>query len=228
MAEDKLEKVKAVDKKSRISTIEEQLSQINQPIEGKFEAMMDKKLPEHTVAEKAVESVEEKKKESLDNVAGKKGPDQSIPTSNELVEQTKDTVNRIEKVKETLETAQVEIKRPVQRLMRNKLTHIEDSLRIATTKSGAETTKEVPEVAGEKKEFSPLTNFIDHLTHSQVQLENLGAYLESMQASNEELAPANMLAIQIKVNHVQQELEFFTNLLNKSLESTKALMNVQV
>jgi hypothetical protein len=37
-----------------------------------------------------------------------------------------------------------------------------------------------------------------------------------------------MLAMQVKVGFVQQEMEFFTGMLNKALESTKTLMNVQV
>jgi hypothetical protein len=37
-----------------------------------------------------------------------------------------------------------------------------------------------------------------------------------------------MLRIQLKVGYITQEVEFFTAVLNKALESTKTIMNVQV
>ena len=43
-----------------------------------------------------------------------------------------------------------------------------------------------------------------------------------------QITPANMLAIQMKMGYVQQQIELFTSLLNKALESTKTIMNVQV
>jgi len=43
-----------------------------------------------------------------------------------------------------------------------------------------------------------------------------------------QLSPATMLLIQIKVGYIQQEIELFTSMLNKALESTKTIMNVQV
>jgi hypothetical protein len=49
-----------------------------------------------------------------------------------------------------------------------------------------------------------------------------------MHLNNKEITPANMLRIQMKVSYMQQEIEFFTAVLNKALESTKTIMNVQV
>lgn len=54
------------------------------------------------------------------------------------------------------------------------------------------------------------------------------AFLESMGNRREEISTANMMAIQIKVQQVQQELEFFSNLLNQAMQASKTLMNVQV
>ena len=141
----------------------------------------------------------------------------------ELVAQTQNTVSEIEKVKETL-TAQPAIKGSYRNLLNNKLTHIDDNLRIALSKAGVEY------VAPEKQANSvnPIVRFLGNLSHAQFQLESLGTYLEGMSNAKEPLSPANMLAIQIKVTHVQQELEFFTSLLNNALQSTKTLMNVQV
>lgn len=118
------------------------------------------------------------------------------------------------------------IKKDFRPVMRNKLTHMEDSLdslRAALSNAGVEYT--APET---KSSHNPIERFLGNLEHAQIQIDNLGGFLAAMDAKNQELSPANMLAIQIKVNHVQQELEFFTSMLNKALESTKTIMNVQV
>lgn len=229
-AEDKIEKIDALDKKARLSKIDEQLEALNKPVEGKFEAALDQQnIPskmganigphEAGLAKTTTGGVETTAPLHVQNSS-------SVPTTEQIQARSKEAIQKIEAVKETLETAQVEIKRPVQKLMQDKLNHIDDNIRVALSKAGTEVT-EPPAKTGEQP-FSPIKNFIDHLTHAQYQLENLGTYLESMAADKRELAPANMLAIQIKVTHIQQEVEFFSNLLNKSLESTKALMNVQV
>lgn len=229
MSEEKIEKIKTVDKKSRITQIEEQISQINQPIEGKFEALLDKTHPEKMlgVAHTSESGANAKDVEAAAKLEG--AQQGAIPTSKEVIALTKETTQKIEGIKEALQTAEssnVDIKKPVEQLMQSKLTHVEDQLKIALSKAGMEVSPEAPQAVTEQ--FTPIANFINHLTHSQYQLESLGNYIDGLVASKGELSAANMLSIQIKVTHVQQELEFFSNLLNKALESTKALLNVQV
>ncbi len=225
-ANDKIEKITSLDsKESGVDKLGKEV-QKTQPVEGKFEAIMDKKVPEQEVAKTVIP---EANKPSVEDVAkdaqGK--PIDPGKTADELAKQTKEASQRIDAIKSELETPELTIKKPVNKLMSNKLTHIDDSLRIALAKAGTEKA----EVPAENK-LAGVPNaalkFLDHLSHAQYQLDHLGSYLEAMVNTGKELSPANMLAIQVKVNHVQQELEFFTNLLNKSLESTKALMNVQV
>jgi len=225
--EGKIERVASLDEKeTQVDKMETKVTERTQPVEGKFEAMMDKKLPEQDAATKTAAS----EKPNVEDIAREQSQVQTqnrALTNQDLVAQTSEASQRIEQVKSELETPDLEIKKPVRRLMRNKLTHIADDLRIALSKAGTEPVQ-APEVAGSQQIPSAATKFFDHLTHAQYQLDHLGSYLQAMVATDKDLAPANMLAIQIKVNKVQQELEFFTNLLNKSLESTKALMNVQV
>ena len=66
------------------------------------------------------------------------------------------------------------------------------------------------------------------LTNSQQQLENLNGTIAHLNIAGPNLSPANMLAIQLKMNAVTQQIELFTSLLNKALESAKTIMNVQV
>ena len=224
---EKIQKVASLDsKESRVDKLEKEVVQKTQPVEGKFESIMDKKLPEQEAAKTIAPEANKPNVEDIaKDMQGK--PIDPGQTTKELAEQTKQASQRIDAIKSELETPDLTIKKPVDRLMRNRLTHVDDSLRIALSRAGTEEVK-APAETGLSAVPNAATKFLDHLTHSQHQLDHLGSYLEAMVNRDQELTPANMLAIQVKVSHVQQELEFFTNLLNKSLESTKALMNVQV
>jgi hypothetical protein len=86
-----------------------------------------------------------------------------------------------------------------------------------------------PQPAGNQSGLiAPIDRFIGFLTHGQYQLQKLASDVQMMHLNKEEISPASMLAIQIKVGYVQQEIEFFANMLNKALESTKTIMNVQI
>lgn len=109
-------------------------------------------------------------------------------------------------------------------LLKNRLSHIDDTLKIALSRAGLEYTPptQAPAVT------NPIEKFLGYLSHGQHQLQNLGQAVAQVQSKGMDVTPADMLAIQVKVNQIQQELEFFTNILNKALESTKTLMNVQI
>lgn len=79
-------------------------------------------------------------------------------------------------------------------------------------------------------EKSPAIRFLSYLTESD---KRLGSFVDELKGlkigeKGQKLSPETLFAVQIKLNFVQQELEFFTTTLNKSLESTKTLMNVQI
>lgn len=145
-----------------------------------------------------------------------------------LVKQTKEAISKIDEIKQTLENPNVQIKSTVQHLLQNKLSHIDDSLKIALTKVGMEyNPKENISGTGTPR-ANPIDRFLGFVTDGQNQLEHLGNTLSVMGVNGKELTPTNMLAIQVKMGWIQQELELFSNLLNKSLESIKTIMNVQV
>jgi hypothetical protein len=106
-----------------------------------------------------------------------------------------------------------------------RLIHIDASLKSALGVAGAEV--KAPPPLPTKGE-APLVRFLNYLTHGDRQLSQLVAEVQTYNTKDEPLTPAKLLAIQIKLNFVQQELEFFTNVLNKALESTKTLMNIQI
>lgn len=147
-----------------------------------------------------------------------------------LKKQAQDVISQIDQVKAQLSQSQGEIKPGYQTLLRNRLTHIDDNLRIALSKAGVEYTAPPSLSADVKgKRANPIEIFISWLSHSQHQLENLNKTVDQLGiGDNSQLSPASMLTMQIKIGHVQHQIELFTNLLNKALEGTKTILNVQV
>lgn len=139
--------------------------------------------------------------------------------------QSKQIISQLEDVKKQLSDSKVEIKPSYQTLLRNRLTHIDDNLKIALSKAGVE--YKLPAVEA-KQSTNPVKRFIDSLTNSQDQLDNLNATIDALRGKDQVISPADMLALQMKMGQIQQQVELFTTLLNKALESTKTIMNVQV
>ncbi|CAF24120.1 hypothetical protein [Candidatus Protochlamydia amoebophila] len=151
----------------------------------------------------------------------------STLTPEELRNQAQSVIAQIDQVKTQLSQTQAEIKPSYQNLLRNRLTHIDDNLKIALSKAGVEYTPPAAQVT-DINSPNPIKRFIGYLTSSQYQLEHLNQTIEHLNLTKVQMTPASMLAIQIKVGYIQQQIELFTSLLNKALESTKTIMNVQV
>jgi hypothetical protein len=140
--------------------------------------------------------------------------------------QAKQVISQLDQVKSQLSQAKTEIKPSYQTLLRNRLTHIDDNLKIALSKAGVEHTP--PPTTGKAEKTNPIQRFINMVSDSQHQLENIHNTVDQLNIGGTQISPANMLAIQIKMGYIQQQIELFTSLLNKALESTKTIMNVQV
>lgn len=147
-----------------------------------------------------------------------------VPTTQELIAETNKAVQGMESVKRKLATPGLELQNAEVHNLKNKLSHIQDSIKIALGKVGLDYTP--PETP--KGLISPLQKFIGHLTHGQAQLESLSTDVTNLANEKTTLHPSQMLALQVKIGFINQELEFFASALNKSLESFKTIMNVQV
>lgn len=144
-----------------------------------------------------------------------------------LVSQTQEAVSKITEIKKLLASPDVRLKDSTSKLLRGKLDHIYDNLKVALSHAGLEYNPTAA-AAPEGTHPNPIARFLGFLTDGQFQLQNLGAELQATTATRKELSPVNMLAIQVKVTQIQQELELFTSLLSKGLESIKTIMNIQV
>lgn len=92
-------------------------------------------------------------------------------TPEELRNRANGLIAQIETVKQSLVAAEAEIKPSYQTLLKNRLTHVNENLRLALTKAGVET---IPQEGDEKKSsFNPIQQFLGYLTQSQYQIKHL-------------------------------------------------------
>jgi hypothetical protein len=143
----------------------------------------------------------------------------------ELAKHSEDIIAQIDTLKSKLQTPDLDLRSGMQNVLKDKLNHIDENLKVALEKAGLEY---VPPDLQKNGLATPIERFVGLLTHGQTQLETLTKDIKTMRDKGAEINPADMLLIQVKVTHVQQEIELFTSMLNKALESTKTVMNVQV
>lgn len=219
---DKIEEVSKVTRNKSVGTPGEEVVERVAPNKESFDNLMKQDIT-HSPQDEA------QKTSFIDQVRDlqKKVSEIQTASPDTLVQKAQTVIAQIEEVKGKLAQPNVEIKGSVQTLLQNKLSHIDESLKVALNRAGTEYSAPVTATSGTTS-TNPIERFLGFLTHGQFQLQKLSEEINQMHLSKTEITPANMLAIQIKVGYVQQEIEFFTALLNKALESTKTIMNVQV
>lgn len=234
-ADDKIEKIEKLEKVSESARSadgsRDDVRELERqpPNKDHFDSLVnnaaEQKTPRRTVSSEQIEPVT--KSSLMDEVRNLniKVDRFSKVNPTDLVAQAEDAVKQIETIKGKLKTPDLELKPATQALLQNKLSHIDENLRVALSKAGLEYT---PAANLENKAVNPIERFLGFLTNGQEQLASLGNEINQMHLHDKEISPANMLRIQMKVGYITQEIEFFTNVLNKALESTKTIMNVQV
>lgn len=223
MAEDKILKIEEISEK--LDTKEAGEVERLAPNKERFDELIGNGQERRSIE---IRSPEGEKGSLMDQVRDLNNKVESVSKASPdvLVAQTQDVIKRIEDVKTQLASPDLQLKDSVQNLLKNKLSHIDDSLKVVMNRAGLEYS---PQPAGSQTGLvAPIERFIGFLTHGQYQLQKLASDVQMMHLNKEEISPASMLAIQIKVGYVQQEIEFFANMLNKALESTKTIMNVQI
>lgn len=222
--EEKVEKIEKVESRSPASQVEIPVERVA-PDGERFGALIDRPEKSYEVSGRRLESQKSLLEEVRDLNTHMGRMERTSPDL--IVAQAQELIARIDGVKSTLSTNKdLVIKPSVEKLMRARLSHIDEGLKIAFERAGVEY---VPLERRKAKDFSgPIDSFLGALTNAQFQLDNLAYDVKAIHDNRDKLSPAHMLAIQIKVGFIQGEVEFFTSLLNKALESTKTVMNVQV
>jgi hypothetical protein len=234
--EDKIEKIKKIEKaeKKVLPQVDETAEMKRMPPnKEKFDTLLTAENPQQKIKVETEQKIDPSNKRNslFDEVRTLSSKTEHLKvTPAELIAQTNEALNKMTDLQTGLQTPGLELKDSVQTMMRNKLEHVDTNIRIALSKAGVET-KElahpgITPVAAPSE--NPISRFLGLLTDGQYKLQSLSAEVENWHLNKQEINPATMLALQIKVNYITQELEFFSSLLNKALESTKTIMNVQV
>lgn len=196
---------------------------VEQPNKEKFENLMTEQTQK--VAPIEANKVEATRVSLMDEVNklnvkvdGLKGA-----SPDEFVNKAKEVTGQMEDLKSKLTSATNLPEGASQDVLKNKLSHIDESLKVSLDRAGVEYTPDA-KAAGQ----TPLEKFLTLLTDGQSRLESISSDVQTLQLNKQELSPATMLSLQIKVGFIQQEIELFTSLLSKAIESTKTIMNVQV
>lgn len=150
-----------------------------------------------------------------------------VKSLEELTSEGKETLKKLIEAKRTLETnPNIQFTKPQQLEGTRNLIHVDESLRIALSKVGAD--KYVTKPVAPTDLSSPVHKFLSYLSNSQYQFEHLNDQIDFLSSSGTNISLANMMALQMKMGIITNQIDFFTGLLSKALEATKTIMNIQV
>ena len=152
----------------------------------------------------------------------------AVPSINDLSSQAAKIREQLKSVQESMQKVQKTSFTPEQTTkLHSYIEHIDQSLKEVTslTKGVEVGSGKVGAIGTDKP---PLVRFLSYLTESDKKLNSFMDELGGMRIGEQRLTPDVMMAVQVKLGFITQELEFFTSILNKSLESTKTVMNVQI
>lgn len=82
---------------------------------------------------------------------------------------------------------------------------------------------------GDGELIKPVEKFFNFIVRGEKQLYTLESEIDAAFAGGDSIPnPGVMLKLQLKMTHVSQQLELFTSMLNKGLESSKTVFNTQI
>lgn len=124
--------------------------------------------------------------------------------------------NQLDKLKNT------QLTRSQTHLIRNKLNDANTYLRAANSKMGADVPAAPPSGQG------PIAKFLSYVVDGENQLSAARHKLSSLAKTGDQLRPADMLLVQIKLNQAEQEISYASMLLNKVTSSISQILSTQL
>lgn len=146
------------------------------------------------------------------------------PNINTIQQQAKVAHATLGDIANQLKTPKLKLKQSTKYLLKNKLTSAKGHILSASNKIGAKTVKEEEVPAGS----GPLQKFLALVTSGQKQLQQTQDELVNVAKRGDEMKPAEMLSIQVKISKAQQELEYSSLLLGKAVDDLKMMMTIQL
>lgn len=126
-------------------------------------------------------------------------------------------------VSDQLNDKNLKLKRSQSHLVRQKLGDANGYIRAAGSKLGANMPEDkIP--AG----MTGIGRFIAMVNNGQDQLVAVQQQLQALSAKGEQINPGEMMAVQVKMNLAQQEIEYTSTLLGKVIQSITTVLNTQL
>lgn len=186
------------------------------PQPGSFESAMEKAAQQPSPATKpgSVSPME---------LAQNQTPLTQGPTFDSLLSQTKSVQGMLGDINTNLQTKNLKLKQSDRASLRSKLTNANSYLKAANNKIGAEVVEEAPATGG-----GILGKFLGLVTQGQSNVAAAQKQLLDMKSKGASLNPGDFLAIQIKLAHAQQEIEYASMMLANTVSGLKTLFNIQL
>ena len=154
----------------------------------------------------------------------------SQPTFDTLLSQVKSAQTMLGDIHSQLQTKGLKLKKSKRDSLRNRLLDANDDIRAANTKMGI--VSPAPSLLSEQDSSSApggiIGKFLGYVTEGQSNLIAAQQQLMQLKSQGDNLKPADFLAIQFKLAHAQQEIEFASIVLSKAVEDLKMLSNIQL
>ena len=145
------------------------------------------------------------------------------PTFDTLLTQAKSASTMLGDISNQLQTPNLKLKQSSRYVLRNKLSDANKNLKGANAKLGAEVPPP-PQTSG----GGIIGKFLDYVEDGQNNLKAAQGQLLSMKDQGDSLKPGDFLAIQLKLAHAQQNIEYASIMLGKAVDDMKTLFNVQI
>lgn len=145
------------------------------------------------------------------------------PSFDSILAQAKTARDSLGTVETQLKEPNLKLKRSQTHLIKNKLTDANEYIRAAAGKVGVNGAPMKTPSGG-----SPLERFLAYVNDGQDQLVQVQQKLKELSAKGQQLNAADMLAVTVKMNLAQQEIEYSSTLLGKVIDSIKQMINVQL
>ena len=186
------------------------------PQPGSFESAMEKAAQQPSPSTKpgGVSPIE---------LAQNPSPLTQGPSFDSLLQQTKSVQGLLGDVNTHLQTKNLKLKQSDRASLRSKLTSANSYLKAANVKMGAEVTEESTPQGG-----GILGKFLGYVTQGQANVAAAQKQLMDLKGKGDALKPADFLAIQVKLAHAQQEIEYASMMLANAVSGLKTLFNIQL
>jgi hypothetical protein len=145
------------------------------------------------------------------------------PSFDSLLSQVKSSQVMLGDMNNDLNTKNLKLKQSERTVLRSKLQNATGYLQAANTKMGAELPTP-PSASG----GGIMGKFLNYVADGQANLAAAQQQLLSMKGKGQTMKPADFLAVQLKLAHAQQEIEYASIMLSNAVGSFKTLMNIQL